>query len=112
MMAHTVADVLAKAADLIEPEGAWTQKAIGRDDAGVDVGNSKELSRAVCYCAAGAIWIAASMDDDVVQRAFSVLNNNGATEGVGPWNDKRGRTQSEAVDFLRKAAALARDQGK
>ena len=105
----SVADVLERAADLIEPEGAWTQKAIGRDADGNDVRRAEDLDRAVCFCAAGAIWKVAGPENRfVVQQAFSILNDNGANEGVGPWNDARGRKQPEVVAKLRTAASQAR----
>ena len=105
----TVADVLDAAADLIEPEGAWCQKALGFDALGCSVGAADDIERAVCFCAAGAIWRVVGHHSSRVQAVFEQLNKaTGGTGGVGHWNDARKRTQAEVVAKLREAAALAR----
>jgi hypothetical protein len=117
----SVADVLERAADLIEPEGAWTQHAFSRNaDGSVDRGGEEDddgiADNPVCWCALGAIATAAGVD-----LSFSGFPNNGivkdaasAFRAVEPypvdWNDAPGRTQAEVVSKLREAAALAREQ--
>lgn len=98
----SIADILNAAADLIEPEGAWTQDAAARSAKGwVIVPNTKG---AVCWCVWGAIQRAGN-ERRVADEAFLFF----ATTTPAPidWNDAEGRTQAEVVAALRKAAALA-----
>lgn len=102
MSALTVAEVLERAADLIEPEGRWRQK-----NGGV---------RGACWCASTAID-AAHPDGFApdAQRFLANLVSPGAGLAivrVWYWNDAPERTQAEVVAKLREAAALAREQGK
>ena len=103
----TVAEVLEAAALLIEPEGAWTQGVIAADADGGETGPVSPDAR--CWCMEGAI-----------ERVTAGYNNRAAFEAVRDylglhfiheWNDEPQRTQSEAVDILRKAAAVARERG-
>ena len=95
-MMGEIADILDKAADLIEPEGAW--------------------SGFVCdgpNCAATAI-------DDVAQtyRASrpalvyfaKFLGSSNILGGIWKWNDAPERTQAEVVAKLREAASKARGE--
>ncbi|MFA6031846.1 MAG: hypothetical protein WC889_02965, partial [Myxococcota bacterium] len=50
----SVADVLERAADLIEPEGAWTQGESARDANGKPLKQGSDHN-AVCWCVLGAI---------------------------------------------------------
>lgn len=90
-----VAEVLEKAADLIEPEGAWCQKAF------VIVSGTQVVAR----CLTSAISKAAhgSCERGLAAMGFRYLGEATA------WNDRHGRTQAEVVAKLRKAAALARE---
>ena len=102
-MSQNIADILDRAADLIEPEGAWTQ---------MDWGNRED-----CFCMLGAVAYAAGIDPD------SPWSGNPACEARVPltevigvpifelteWNDTPGRTQAEVVAKLREAAAKARE---
>lgn len=104
-----VADILDRAADLIEPEGAWTQGVLGRDAKG-RILMARNLDRAVCFCAQGAI-IRASKDAEVLAyQASQVVRKVIHQEGIGWWNDRRARTQQQVVATLRHAAALARGE--
>ena len=109
-----VADVLERAADLVEPEGAWTQEAYARTASRTPLGWGAHPS-AVCWCALGAIdaqqagpiWArAAYMLADAVGAKRTRFNSE-----IGAWNDAPHRTQAEVVAKLREAAALAREQG-
>jgi hypothetical protein len=102
----SIADVLSKAADLIEPEGAWTQHVDARDAAGNQIDHDDV--DAVCWCADGAYMRVGGNWGDAGWRALQV-----ALGGDGPisWNDAPERTQAEVVAKLREAAALAREQG-
>jgi hypothetical protein len=90
------ADILERAADLIEPKGAWMQGGLRRfhDD------------RPICWCAVGAIYHVAKTPDEAltVRGALGALLD----QSVPEWNDAPGRTQAEVVAKLREAAALAR----
>lgn len=112
MSALTVSQVLDRAADLIEPEGAWTQGTLFRKANGKEARVSDKDK--VCFCAAGALvetggpWSAAwSFLEDTLPPT-----RNRALNPVAVFNDAPKRTQPEVVAALRKAAALAREQGK
>jgi hypothetical protein len=102
----SVADVLDRAADLIEPEGAWSDGDVARDRSGnatysMDPG-------AVCWCALGAIWREAEIAG--INRYASEIPMAELVGGsVAIFNDAPGRTQAEVVAKLREAASLARD---
>jgi hypothetical protein len=106
-------EVLAKAADLIEPEGAWTQYQYARTKRGAPIGPCEEP--AVCWCvkgailrvvgdklAAGPLWIIAAQH---ITRS--------ADDGrLARWNDAGGRKQATVVAALRKASALEQAEGQ
>lgn len=102
----TVADVLERAADLIEPEGAWTQGAYAKyaDGRETIVGRGEGL---VCWCLIGALDAAT---DDVRHLWKDAFQATQAVVGrpLASWNDKPDRTQGEVVSKLREAATLAR----
>ena len=94
-----VADVLERAADVIVDNG-WCQGTF--HDNG-------------CYCALGAIAQACGIDgwkanfaEGMTGRAAQKLRNTVHSEAIDDWNDAEGRTQSEVVAALRRAATLAR----
>lgn len=95
----SVADVLDRAADLIEPEGAWNN-------------GSGPLG---CHCAWTAIVEAAGKhagdaDEQVPGVLFFAKTIGGIRSGsIWNWNDAPGRTQAEVVAKLREAASLARE---
>jgi hypothetical protein len=114
--ALTVAEVLRKAADLIEPEGKWTRRAFSRNANGVaEDGCDRWSANPVCFCALGAIAQAAGMEspDGVwitpAARALEALISPDLS--VAGWNDAPERTQAEVVAALRKAADLATEEG-
>lgn len=105
-----IADILDRAADLIEPEGAWTQKANARDRDGKTTGALS--GNAVCFCMAGAV-IRVSGGDYPKEAVMAVLPkpNSLFHDWLVAFNDAPGRTQSDVVAKLREAAAKAREQG-
>ena len=103
-----IADVLDKAADLIEPEGAWTQGAEARDANGEEL--SYPYDDAVCFCAGGAVW-KAGHEWSVAISAWRLFQSTVPYEDGPEWNDEPERTQAEVVAKLREAAAKAREQG-
>lgn len=102
------ADVLREAADLIEPEGAWTRHELARSASGATV--SPSSGAAVCWCVAGAMQRVTGSDAAVGMRSWYQYRE--ALEffsGVVHWsatgfNDAKGRTQAEVVAALRLAA--------
>lgn len=119
-----VADWLALAADLLEPEGAWTQGAFSRNaDGSIDFGGEDGdpdgvADNPVCWCALGAL--AKVGGHDLTQRGYPLMGPLheastllasvvGKSTGLGAadWNDEIGRTQAEVVSALREAAARA-----
>lgn len=113
-MSISVAEVLDKAADLIEPEGAWTQWAEARDKNGTPVWPGDPEAK--CFCAIGAFSRVLGLAEDEVashradfepiRMAFEKV----AGERPMGFNDTHGRKQSEVVAKLREAAALARSK--
>jgi hypothetical protein len=107
----STADVLDRAADLIEPEGAWTKGGYARGASGTFVICSEN---ATCFCALGAISVASNRwgyTDEPDARAVRVLE--GLVEGpLSGWNDAPERTQAEVVAKLREAARIARGESR
>lgn len=110
--ALSVADVLDRAADLIEPEGAWTQGCFARRDDGMPaVVDAKD---ATCFCARGAIMrVQGSGTYTSAAEVFFAHHGLGRNNGyialsIVNWNDTAGRTQAQVIAKLREAASLAR----
>lgn len=108
----TVAEVLERAANLIEPEGAWTQDWFARDVIGREV--EAIDPHANCWCVRGAVFAVCGSDSVDEEAIFNPLHDLLGFElmSVEEWNDDPDRTQTEVVAKLREAAALAREQGK
>lgn len=102
------AEVLEKAADLIESRG-WCQgryAAIGHNDDSC----SHLDSRAACWCAEGAIGRVAGIQIpqlDGRYPAIAALRDHLGSPIV-KWNDEMGRTRAEVVRELRACAAKLR----
>ena len=111
-------DVLRQAADLLEPEGAWTQGAFSRNaDGSVDFGGEEGepdgvAVSPVCWCALGAI-AHVTKSDPTRASVFTRLGPlwpaiNGLQSVVGQeideWNDEPERSQADVVAKLREAA--------
>jgi hypothetical protein len=104
----TTADVLSRAADLLEEFG-WCQGALARDENGAAIGNAVMPAcvvdpHAISFCYEGALRRAAfdfsgDPDGDLYEDAWY------AGAGDPSWNDKPGRTKSEVVTALREAAS-------
>lgn len=109
MSALTVAEVLDGAADLLTPEGAWTQGRMARRQTGHTAWSLFDDS-AVCFCAIGAmIRVSGSYEPDLKEEAFAEALGFASASRLASWNDDPGRTQAEVVAKLREAAALARE---
>lgn len=105
---QTVADVLDAAADLLEKPGAWTQGAYARGKTGRKVTTRRA---AVCFCAIGAMSVAAGCDPAVEGEPWEAdvaLRKAIGDTQIADWNDTPGRTQDEVVAALRAAATSAR----
>lgn len=101
-------EVLELAAELIEPEGCWTQHVLAKSKRRVyPNGQSTGWRRARCFCVSGAI----GKVDDWASEAIHFLQRS-LGNGAVAWNDAPGRTQAEAVAALRAAAALAESEGR
>jgi hypothetical protein len=103
--------VLDKAADLITPDGAWTQgHGAHKADGNITGARSPD---ATCWCLHGAVLAAsgqpfADRAEAFVERALGMEHITDAYD----WNDDPARTQPEVVAALRKAADLARSEGQ
>lgn len=103
----TPAEILTKAADLLEKPGAWTQKELGRRADGTPIRCGEDMAEAVCYCISGAI-IAIAGPDHLMRCTRAVEKVTRKLPVI--WNDAPERTQAEVVAKLREAAAKARGQ--
>lgn len=101
-------EILSKAADLIEPDGAWIQGKYSTTYSGEDVSSN---SPAACrFCAWGAIERAAGRHyDDAEETAIRTLYEFLGGD-IEAWNDVESRTQAEVVAAMRQAASLARER--
>lgn len=106
MTGFTPSQVLDAAADLIEPEGCWTQREWARDGDGRGACHPDD---AACWCGWGAIEVSSVGGGDTRALAHSFVQRCGFSIG---WNDAPERTQAEVVAVLRKAAELARSEGQ
>lgn len=106
-----VADILERAAKLIEPEGAWTQGSFASAASGKPTGSIWN-DNASCFCIRGAIArIAGALYSGAAIFATRVILGNDDQAALARWNDAPERTQAEVVAKLREAAAKAREQG-
>ena len=103
-------EVLDRAADLIEPEGRWTQGCLARTADGDPV--LERNRKAVCWCLVGSIHRAAENEETAYRTRDWLFAHfdDGWTEAS--WNDDPTRTQAEVVAKLREGAALAREAGQ
>lgn len=96
-----VADVLERAADLIEPKGAWTQGELARDIRREPT--DPDEPDAACWCLEGALQKVCGRHE-----AYQAVRRVVAEPSLWGWNDDPNRTQEEVVAALRRAATLAR----
>jgi hypothetical protein len=105
-----VADVLDRAADLLEQPGKWTQGAAARTADGEMTFAADPA--AACFCMWGAIARVSDDYEAIDCRPIRMITQPlgcAATPGnLGRYNDKLGRTQAEVVAALRSAATAAR----
>lgn len=111
-MTAPVSQVLSEAADLLEKPGAWTQGVFARNAKGENTGLSEIRGKAVCWCVLGATAASAGSNLGLSSAADHFLRDFLGVEELGSWNDAPDRSQEEVVDALRRAAALAKDQGR
>jgi hypothetical protein len=120
MSSLTVSEVLRKAADLIEPEGAWIQEQDAVDVDGMEV---MPIAPEACqWCALGAIGRYGAPSTLLIDGALAALIRAigygddvvvpWPNRLVADWNDAESRTQDEVVAALRKAADLAEQEAR
>jgi hypothetical protein len=102
-----IADILERAANLIEPKGNWTRLTSARDAKNRSV---LALSPdAICWCAVGAIIRATGFDRPELDLVFGMWKSVGE---VTVFNDAPGREQAEVVAMLREGAARVQAFGQ
>lgn len=114
-----IADVLDRAANLIEPEGAWTQGAYSRDQNGNASGDRVAVGKQVCWCAMGALGKVSCKGHfrvyeygTVTRKACEILEHVIGDDDIPEWNDAPSRTQTEVVAAFREAARLSRNEAE
>lgn len=100
-------EVLARAADLIAPRGAWLQ----RQSVGTKRKHPCGYDDAVCFCLFGSVATVCHRERIAYRPAWRMVESVVGSNPIG-WNDSRNRTQAEVVEALRKAAALAAEAGQ
>lgn len=110
MSALKPSEVLAAAADLIAPRTAWFKGNLARSATGRVV--SPIDPKATCWCMDGAIQRAAGGVGEAYRLAATFAKRTIAGRVIPAFNDDLGRTHSEAVSALRKAADQARAEGQ
>lgn len=110
-MTAPVSQVLSEAADLLEKPGAWTQKALSRDASGRLV---HPFSAGACsFCMAGAIGRVVGTGSVYCEETLPAMDFvEGILDRIPSYNDHPRRTQGQIVATLRRAAALAKEQGR
>lgn len=103
-----IRDVLLKAAELIEPEGAWCQGTFARDVDGEFVRDIM-APEACQWCAWGGIEKAClllrlDIEDDGDAAVAAVEAALEPRASIGMWNDAEYRRQADVVAKLREAA--------
>lgn len=103
--------IIDSACNLLRERG-WTQKAIGRDEHGTPISGDGLLTNGVCFCAVGALQVAASGEDFhelIVERICGKILAATSIKCVHPyfnvfsittWNDEPGRTFDEVITAL------------
>jgi len=102
-------EILRKAADLIEPEGRWTQNAFARGKSGVPVDEAGRS--AVCFCLVGAIYRSSRRNMMAANPALQLVRRL-VKRDIFSWNDSPRRKQETVVSALRQAAQLAESEGR
>jgi len=99
-------EILRRAREILEPEGAWTQRSLARAADGVPI---HETHRdAACWCSLGAIYrtlgsrLATYREWGAVGLVQKIV---GAP--LAKWNDDPLRTHDEVLDAFRRAEAEA-----
>jgi len=100
-----IAETLDRAADLLEPEGRWTQHANYRSEGGHILIRGVN---AASYCLVGAIETVKSGPD--TREAVSFVSRRVGVAATA-WNDVPTRTQKQVVAKLRECAKIARKRG-
>jgi len=109
MMSKDIANILERAAKLIETKG-WTQGSYARDANGEAV--SILDKNAECFCIIGALsHESLGYDFNIRCKAYQFAANIICNKCLPTWNDTHGRTKEEVITFLKSAAELARIDG-
>lgn len=98
-----VAEVLNKAADLIEPPFKWTQGHFARASNNCPIGPLED--NAVCWCVSGAIQKIEGRVSHEAWNAFDAYCRKRGFRHMADFNDTK--TQAEVVAALRDAASKA-----
>ena len=103
-------EVLEAVAELLSPEGRWTQRVFARNCVGLPI--NPESPSATCWCLQGAIQRIAGENGSIgtlTTIAYAVSAQIPTKEAsISVWNDRHDRTQQQVVTVAKLAAARAR----
>lgn len=116
MSAHTVAEVLALAAEILS-ERDWCQGSSAQDERGRPIASpavelEHALEQAPSICLETALYLAADYNNPLQAQASTALRLHlGINVPSFVWNDEQGRSKEEVVLTLKEAARQAREAG-
>ena len=99
-------EILRRAREILEPEGAWTQRSLARAADGVPI---HETHRdAACWCSLGAIYRTLGSRQSIYRGREAVRFIQRIIDApLMAWNDDPLRTHDEVLDAFRRAEAEA-----
>lgn len=106
----TVSECLERAAELIEPEGKWCQGELAKDEYGDVI--RPHLGAACSWCMEGAIVAVLDGKNSDADVVYDFVRDKLKLGSLFEWNDDAFRTQRQVVEALRKAADLAKQEGR
>jgi hypothetical protein len=96
-------EIVTKARDILANKG-WTQGNYARNQFGTPVYLGS--SEATCFCAVGALALAAEDNDLIILDEHPLLDAfaRRTQSNIADWNDQKGRTIEQVLDLFDKVA--------
>lgn len=109
--------ILARAKEILEPQGCWIQDALAMSKDGeiISKATSEKFDNATCYCFEGAIRKAIKEHSGLMflmpfEKLFhrTVYGERMTGSYMHQWNDRPERTKEEVLDCLEQMITLVR----